>query len=168
MEAPVVEELLGSQDALWTVTNSNNAAVAELMDKLSGKIGAHAIHRYLPAQHYWPERSVKEATSLTETPETPWKTDLPRPLHLLHKPEQIEVSVLMPDYPPLLFRYMGVLHTVKKADGPERIEQEWWIQQGLYRDYYCVENESGERYWLFRLGDYKNNDPKWFIHGFFA
>jgi protein ImuB len=168
MEAPVVEELLGSQDALWTVTNSNNAAVAELMDKLSGKIGAHAIHRYLPAQHYWPERSVKEATSLTETLETPWKTDLPRPLHLLHKPEQIEVSVLMPDYPPLLFRYMGVLHTVKKADGPERIEQEWWIQQGLYRDYYCVENESGERYWLFRLGDYKNNDPKWFIHGFFA
>jgi len=60
------------------------------------------------------------------------------------------------------------LHNVKKADGPERIEQEWWIQQGLYRDYYCVEDDTGARYWLFRLGHYENNEPKWFLHGFFA
>lgn len=168
MEAPVVEELLGSPDAMWAVTNSNSAAVAELIDKLSGKIGAQSIHRYLPSEHYWPERSIKDTNSLTEKATTTWRTDLPRPLHLLHKPEQIEVSVLMPDYPPLLFHYLGKLHTVKKADGPERIEQEWWIQQGLYRDYYCVEDEQGSRYWLFRAGDYRNNSPKWFIHGFFA
>jgi protein ImuB len=168
MEAPVVEELLGSQDAMWTVSSANDAAIAELIDKLAGKIGSNAIHRYLPAEHYWPERSIKEANSITEKASTEWKTDLPRPVHLLPEPEQIEVSVPIPDYPPLLFRYLGVLHTVKKADGPERIEQEWWIQQGLYRDYYCVEDEAGARYWLFRLGDYNSGDPKWFIHGFFA
>jgi protein ImuB len=168
MEAPVVEELVGSQDAIWTVSSANDAAIAELVDKLAGKIGNHAIHRYLPAEHYWPERSFKETNSLTEKAATAWRTDLPRPLHVLHKPEQIEVSVPIPDYPPLLFRYLGVLHTVKKADGPERIEQEWWIQQGLYRDYYCVEDEQGARYWLFRSGDYNKEQPKWFIHGFFA
>lgn len=168
LEAPVVEELLSSQDALWAISSASEAAVAELIDKLAGKIGSNAIHRYLPAQHYWPERSVRETSSLTEKADTEWRTDLPRPLHLLPKPEYIEVSVPMPDYPPLLFHYKGIRHTVKKADGPERIEQEWWMQEGQYRDYYCVEDENGARYWLFRLGDYSSGNPKWFIHGFFT
>jgi protein ImuB len=168
LEATNIEELLASQDALWMVSNANETAVAELIDKLSGKIGTGCIHRFIPAEHYWPERSVKETMSLTEKSSCQWRTDLPRPLHLLPKPEQIEVSVPIPDYPPLLFRYQGVLHTVKKADGPERIEQEWWTQQGLYRDYYCIEDEQGARYWLFRSGDYNSGDPKWYIHGFFA
>lgn len=168
IKATMVEELLNSQDALWSVSFAHEAAVAELIDKIAGKIGSHAIHRYLPAQHYWPERSVKETFSLTEKADTEWKMDLPRPLHLLRKPQVIEVSVRMPDYPPLLFLYNGVRHIVKKADGPERIEQEWWLQNGQYRDYYCVEDEKGLRYWLFRLGDYNNTNPLWFIHGFFA
>ncbi len=168
LEAPIVEELLSSQDALWAMSGANEAAVAELIDKIAGKIGSHAIHRYLPAEHYWPERSIKETTSLSEKADTAWKTDVPRPLHLLRKPQVIEVSVRLPDYPPLLFQYNGVRHTVKKADGPERIEQEWWLQDGQYRDYYCVEDEKGLRYWLFRAGDYNNSNPLWFIHGFFA
>jgi protein ImuB len=168
LEAPVVEDLSGEQDALWALSSANETAVAELVDKLAAKIGHTSIHRYLPAEHYWPERSVKEAGSLTEKATSDWRTDLPRPLHLLSKPELIEVSVPIPDYPPLLFKYKNVLHTVKKADGPERIEQEWWTQKGLYRDYYCVEDEAGARYWLFRSGDYTSNNAKWFIHGFFA
>jgi protein ImuB len=168
LEAPVIEELLSSQDALWTIGSANETAIAELIDKVGSKIGHTSIHRYLPAEHYWPERSVKEAQSLTEKPDTAWRTEQPRPLHLFPKPEEIQVSVPMPDYPPLLFRYQGTVHTVKKADGPERIEQEWWIQQGLYRDYYCVEDQNGARYWIFRAGDYNSGDPKWFIHGFFA
>jgi protein ImuB len=68
----------------------------------------------------------------------------------------------------MLFHYKGQLHKVKKADGPERIEQEWWLQQGFFRDYYCVEDEEGGCYWLFRLGHYDNGEPKWFIHGYFA
>ena len=72
----------------------------------------------------------------------------------LSKPEPIEVTAPIPDYPPMLFRYKGKLHKIIKADGPERIEQEWWLQQGQHRDYYCVEDEEGYRYWLFRLGHY--------------
>lgn len=168
MDAPVIEELQSSQDALWTVSGKDESVIAELLDRLAGKTGVQSIHRYLPAEHYWPERSFKEATSLTEKPGTEWRTDLPRPLHILPVPESIEVSVPIPDYPPLLFRYKGVLHNVKKADGPERIEQEWWLQTGLYRDYYCVEDEHGARYWLFRSGDYDSGNVKWFMHGFFT
>jgi protein ImuB len=168
MNAPIVEELQSSQDALWTVSGKDEAVIAELLDRLAGKTGVQAIHRYLPAEHYWPERSFKEAVSLTEKPVTAWRTDLPRPLHILPVPELIEVSVPIPDYPPMLFKYKGQLHTVKKADGPERIEQEWWIEKGLYRDYYCVEDEHGARYWLFRSGDYNIGNVKWFMHGFFT
>lgn len=56
-----------------------------------------------------------------------------------------------------------------KADGPERIEREWWLNEGKHRDYYYVEDEKGQRYWLFRLGHYHSKiAAQWFIHGFFA
>ncbi len=168
LQATVVEELQNTQDALWAINSANEAAIAELLDRVAGKTGAGAIRRYLPAEHYWPERSINVTSSLTEKAESAWRTDLPRPVHVLKKPEPIEVSVPIPDYPPLLFNYKGTLHTVKKADGPERIEQEWWSDKSEYRDYYCLEDEHGGRYWVFRLGDYLTGDPKWFIHGFFA
>ena len=70
---------------------------------------------------------------------------------------------------PLNFRYKKDLHVIKKADGPERIEREWWLQDGEHRDYYAVEDEEGKRYWLFRSGHYNEVEkPKWFLHGFFA
>lgn len=169
LEAPVVEDICASQEALWDFTEGGNGTViGELLDRVAGKLGVNAIHRYLPDEHYWPERSVKMATSLFEQPQASWTADRPRPIHLLPQPETIEVSVPMPDYPPMLFIYQGKLHNISKADGPERIEQEWWLQHGLYRDYYCVEDDKGARYWLFRSGSYDQGDPQWFIHGFFA
>jgi protein ImuB len=168
LEAAVVEEMSAAQEALWHTSDHSETAVAELLDRLAGKMGSDTIHRYLPDEHYWPERSVKIAASLKEKATTAWRTDLPRPLLLLPVPEAIEVTVPMPDYPPMLFRYKGELHTIAKADGPERIEQEWWLNEGLQRDYYCVEDEGGARYWLFRSGHYGSGEPKWFIHGFFA
>lgn len=168
LEAPVVEDLENTQDALWTISGGSEAAVAELLDRIAGRVGGGAIQRFLPEEHHWPERSFRPATSLSEKPPSAWRSDLPRPLHLVPVPEPITVSVPLPDYPPLLFHYKGREHRVQKADGPERIEQEWWLQEGLYRDYYCVEDQHGARYWLFRLGDYEQGDPKWFLHGFFA
>lgn len=169
IEASTVEDVSPTQDALWNFTEGGNTtAIGELLDRIAGKLGIGAIHRYLPDEHYWPERSVKLATSLSEGPHTGWRTDKPRPIHLLPQPEIIEVTVPMPDYPPMLFIYKGELHQISRADGPERIEQEWWLQQGLYRDYYCVEDDKGARYWLFRAGSYVQGDPQWFIHGFFA
>jgi len=169
LEAPVIEDNRPIQDALWNFTEGGNGtAIGELLDRIAGRLGVHTIHRYFPDEHYWPERSVKLAGSVSERPQTCWRKDLPRPIHLLPRPEAIEVTVAIPDYPPMLFIYKGELHKVCKADGPERIEQEWWLQQGQYRDYYCVEDENGARYWLYRAGSYEQGDPKWFIHGFFA
>lgn len=168
LEAPVVEPLSSSQEAIWNISYKREMELAELLDRIAVKVGMNTIHRYLPDEHHWPERSYKLATSLGEKATTTWQSELPRPVHLLPKPLPIDVTVAIPDYPPTMFKYKSKLHWIKKADGPERIEQEWWIEQGLYRDYYCVEDTTGARYWLFRLGHYHNNEPKWYIHGFFA
>ncbi|HEY4207502.1 MAG TPA: DNA polymerase Y family protein [Puia sp.] len=170
LEASKVEEMSPVQETLWGGTGGlEDIGVAELLDRLTGKLGANVVHRYLPAEHHWPERSVKQAASLTEKITTPWRADRPRPIQLLSKPELVEVTAPIPDYPPMLFRHRGKLHTIKKADGPERIEREWWLEEGPHRDYYVVEDEEGQRYWIFRSGHYaEDKPPEWYIHGFFA
>ncbi len=40
--------------------------LSELLDRIAGKIGANNIHRYVPDEHYWPERSFKPAASINE------------------------------------------------------------------------------------------------------
>ena len=170
LEAPRVEDAFSQQETLWTGGCSlESITLAQLTDRLAGKTGMHTIRRYLPVQHYWPERSVIPTASMQEKPATPWRTDRPRPTQLLREPEPVEVSAPIPDYPPMLFTYKGKLHYIKKADGPERIEREWWLEEGPHRDYYAVEDQDGRRYWLFRSGHYDENKPHcWFIHGFFA
>lgn len=169
LEAKAVEPIAFDQTMIWSEKdNTDIAAVAELLDKIISKKGTNVIRRYLPAEHYWPERSYQLASSLKATKEIEWRTDLPRPIHMLPRPHVIDVTVPLPDYPPMLFFYKGQRHQIKKADGPERVEQEWWLQQGEFRDYYCVEDEEGKRYWLFRSGHIDGGNSRWYIHGFFA
>ncbi len=167
LEASKVENHFPVQEKMWQSCDGlEDIRLSELIDRLTVKAGVQAI-RYLPAEHYWPERSFKPASSLHEKLSSPWLDKL-RPLQLLHVPIKIDVTAPIPDYPPMVFRHDGKVHRITKADGPERIEQEWWLQQGEHRDYYRVEDEAGRRYWLFRLGHYNDKSYQWYIHGFFA
>jgi protein ImuB len=170
LEAPKVEEVSPIQESLWGGTGGlEDIGVAQLLDRLEGKLGTGIIHRYLPAEHHLPERSFAPASSVEDKPAIGWPDGRPRPIQLLPRPEAVEVTAPVPDYPPMLFRYKGKLHKIKRADGPERIEQEWWLRGGPHRDYYVVEDEEGRRYWIFRSGHYTGEGPaRWFIHGFFA
>src|SRR5690606_12376156 len=170
LEAPKVEPYSAQQERMWDASGGlEDVRLAELIDRLANHVGATRIKRYLPDEHYWPERSIKLAQSLQEKPTTTWPSQKPRPLQLLDPPARIEGTAPIPDYPPMLFRYNGRLHHVARADGPERIEREWWIEKGRHRDYYCVEDDEGYRYWLFRLGHYDDEKAsEWFMHGFFA
>lgn len=171
LETSKVEDVTPDQETLWSPQGGglDDTGLAALMDKISNKMGAASIHRYLPQQYHWPERSIKQAKSLQDKRMTAWRTDRPRPSLLLPRPEKIEVTAPIPDYPPMLFVYKNKVHNIKKADGPERIEREWWLEKGEHRDYYYVEDQDGQRYWLFRSGHYSDEQPReWFIHGFFA
>lgn len=170
LDAVKVEDVAQQQEKLWaTNPGLEETGIAELLDRIACKVGADVIRRFLPDEHYWPERSIRRAVSMQDKADTGWRLDRPRPVMLLPSPEAIEVTAPIPDYPPMLFRYRGKLHQVKKADGPERIEREWWLDGGEHRDYYMVEDEIGQRYWLFRSGHYTaDHRHQWFIHGFFA
>lgn len=170
LAATGVEEHMAAQEQLWSSkAGLEDIRLAELIDRVAGRIGMNRISRYCPDEHYWPERSFKKASSLHEPVTTAWRSNKPRPVQVLTPPEPITVTAPVPDYPPMSFKYKSVLHTIVCADGPERIEQEWWLQEGLHRDYYRVEDTEGRRYWIFRLGHYDEaRNWQWFLHGFFA
>jgi len=170
LEAPRVEDTDPVQEALWEAAPGlDRPELAELLDRLTGKDTGCTVQRYLPDAHHWPERSIRPAVSLSEKAPIPWTHDRPRPTRLLASPEPIDVTAPIPDYPPMLFRYRGEVHSIKKAEGPERIEREWWVDSGEHRDYYYVEDHKGQRYWIFRSGHYGDDRTRqWFLHGFFA
>jgi protein ImuB len=103
-----------------------------------------------------------------------WPSAWPRPVRLLANPEPIETLAVLPDHPPALFVWKGVRRRIKRADGPERIFGEWWVLDAeipSVRDYFQVEDESGERFWVFRAGDGEHaatGSQAWFLHGFFG
>ncbi|MBG9374619.1 DNA polymerase Y family protein [Panacibacter sp. DH6] len=169
-EAIQVEKVRSVQQTFWTANgNAESREVAELLDNLQNKFGNNIVCRYLPAAHHWPERSVTVATSVYEKPAISWPLQKLRPIQLLQQPIPIQVTAPIPDYPPMNFRYNNKLYIVARADACERIEPEWWIEGGLHRDYYIVEDMEGKRYWIYRLGHYSDEEkPLWFIHGYFA
>lgn len=163
------EPLAPAQDALWKGAGSQaGGAVAELVDRLVVKLQDARIQRYAPREQYLPEQSF-EAVGFNAAVAAGWEGDKPRPIQLLAVPEPVQVVSPVPDYPPMLFVHKGKRHKVVRADGPERLEQPWWLSGGLHRDYYAVEDEAGCRYWLFREGHYEaGHKGQWFLHGFFA
>jgi len=169
LEATQTEDTDAFQETMFEIKGDlADKEIAELVDRISGKLNGVQIRRYLPSAHYWPEQSLQATRSLTDMPVIQWP-EKQRPVELLHNPHLIEVTAPIPDYPPMLFKYRGELHRIKKADGPECIERAWWMDSGNHRDYYAVEDEKGRRYWVFRSGHYDNSQPPgWFLHGFFA
>jgi protein ImuB len=164
------EPVSDKQSELWSEKRgAESEEVAELLDRVAGRIGTANIKRYLPGEHYWPERTPQPDTDIKKAPESQWRADKPRPMQILDIPEPIEAMALTPDYPPKLFIWKGEQHIIVGADGPERIEREWWLEPGEHRDYYIAEDEDGRRYWLFRSGHYNaKNNQHWYLHGFFA
>lgn len=170
LDAPTVEPAKATQEMLWSGhAGLEDILIAEWMDRIIGKLGPGTVQRFLPAEHHWPEHSQKPAASVTERTDITWSRRQTRAIRILAVPRPIEVTAPIPDYPPMSFRYQNILHERRKASGPERIEREWWLEEGEHRDYYWFENQRGRRYWIFRSGWYSEDDrSKWYLHGFFG
>jgi protein ImuB len=146
--------------------------LAELVDRLAGRLGPRRLYRRSALESDVPERSVERVGPLGAARAWP---DWPRPVRLLSPPERVEnVVALLPDQPPRRFTWRGRPYRVRAADGPERIHGEWWKRSeeaDAVRDYFRVEDEEGARFWLFRRGD--GEDPRtgdltWYLHGVFG
>jgi protein ImuB len=146
--------------------------LAPAIDQLAGRAGESAIFRMALEPSDVPERAVRRLAPLAE-PEgwPPWK----RPVRILNRPEPLtHVVALLPDHPPRRFTWRGKPYRVTAGDGPERIHGEWWRNDRelwAVRDYFRVEVEGGQRFWLFRRGDAvepETGDLSWYLHGFFG
>ncbi len=145
--------------------------VSEIVDRLSARLGAARVTRLHLQDTHQPEQAVRHIQALAGAPRQscpPADALLERPIRLLARPEPVETLALLPDGPPQHFRWRRVLHRIIAAEGPERILSAWWKSPapGTARDYFRAEDESGQRFWLFRPHG-AGARPAWFMHGFF-
>lgn len=138
--------------------------------------GGRRSGRRAPIRHA--AKDGKESTATEAAPaladakaKACWEND--RPLRLFPAPEDVEVRMAdAPEGPPLHFRWRRVDYRVTRAEGPERIDREWWRDplEAAARDYFRVEDEGGRRFWLYRQGSYCAGEgpPRWYLHGLFA
>lgn len=172
--AAVLAEPLRDRQTISSLVEEPEPDISDLIDVLSNRVGGNRLCRFTPVQSDVPERSVACIPPLSPESGATWEGDWPRPPRLLVRPEPIETMALLPDNPPVWFTWRGVRRRVRRADGPERIKGEWWVREAekvAIRDYFRVEDDSGERYWLFRSGDGEHPESgsqQWFLHGIFG
>lgn len=187
-------EPLGPQTLGAALAEEHTPDLAPLVDTLANRIGHARLWRQRAVESDVPERATitipaldalaRDATRLAlddvrqldeRAHDHPWHPRWPRPVRLLHRPEQLDhVLAELPDQPPRRFTWRGERHQVVRGDGPERITGEWWrrsAERDAVRDYFRVEDEAGRRFWLFRRGDGvrpETGDLGWFMHGTFG
>ena len=183
-------------------TNRNDQLIA-VLDRAAARFGSKIAHRFAPdLRSHLPEAAVKPAFlakkgSLAWTEQNQTFESAPlRPLTLFAPPQPISATAGVPEDPPRRFIWRRVERQISRAEGPERISDEWWrspepeIEPGSglqsseldapvlirlpqttlpVRDYYRLEDTEGRRYWVFREGRYGGGEtPRWFLHGLFA
>ncbi|WP_286182269.1 DNA polymerase Y family protein [Rhizobium sp. ICMP 5592] len=158
-------------------------SLAAFADRVAARLGPDCLQGFELRQSHIPERATRPVpamdilaarrrTSSEHAGNGFFRGE--RPLRLFRMPEPIEAfAAEVPDGPPRQFRWRRMMHRVLRAEGPERLAAEWWIEEAEgvpERDYFRIEDEGGHRYWLFRKGLYGRGDkaPDWYMHGVFA
>jgi protein ImuB len=166
LEARATEPMAGLQTGLRVGARTDEAevvALAQLLDRLGQRV---QVQRVVAVASHWPERAVAALDPHGVAPAIPlgWSGQ-PSPVLLLRRPAPLEAVALLPDGPPSLLRWRGVAHRVHQAEGPLRLEPEWWRDRpGLQRrDYYRVELASGARLWVYRSGS--PSAARWLLQG---
>ena len=182
---------LGAESLAPALADKAAPDIAPLIDALANRIGLGRLWRAAPVESDVPERSCRRTAPLdpssgesrslriddvrrldVRAADHPWHSRWPRPVWLLRQPERVDhVLAELPDSPPRRFTWRGISHRIVRAEGPERVTGEWWrraAERLAVRDYFRVEDESGQRFWLFRRGDGvrgETGDLSWFVHG---
>ncbi|MDN3622627.1 Y-family DNA polymerase [Methylobacterium isbiliense] len=172
--AATIAEPLSEKQTISDLAAPPEVDISDLIDTLSNRIGGDRLYRIVPVQSDVPERSAVRAAPASADDGASWSGSWPRPVRLLASPEPIETVALLPDHPPVTFTWRGVRRRVRCADGPERIFEEWWrsdAELDAVRDYFRVEDEQGERFWIYRAGDGEHGETgsqRWYLHGIFG
>jgi protein ImuB len=172
--AATAAEPFATKQVISSLVDEPDADVSGLIDILTNRVGESRLYRFAPVASDVPERSVDRIAAAAPDVGDGWPTCWPRPTRLLAPPEAIETVALLPDHPPVNFTWRGIRRRVRRADGPERVFGEWWKRDAeliAVRNYFQVEDDAGERFWIFRAGDGEDaatGSHKWFLHGIFG
>ncbi len=185
LTASLADRLGARQSVSDLAADATEADLTALVDTLVNRLGPERVFRTRDVESDMPERSIKkeELGGTSRPPKTPRHKlcslpnvfpSWPRPTRLFAPPRRVEAVSLLPDHAPVQFIWRRKPHRIRHADGPERVFGEWWTadeETFAVRDYFQVEDESGQRFWLFRNGDGQNpatGDLTWFLHGVFG
>lgn len=142
--------------------------LSDVIDRLKNRLGPKQVRRLVPRESHVPERAVIAAPALQPLGTAQWVRARPRPVQLFTPPEPLEISEPAEnDGVPSSFRWRHSDYRVVRAEGPERIEPEWWRGGASHaaRDYFWVQDGAGRRFWI-----YQSRGPQrgWYLHGLFA
>jgi protein ImuB len=176
LSAPMVDRLTDAQLTLLEQEEQEGIdELGRLIEMLCAKLGSSAVVQPKLVESHLPEKSVQRVEpemdrlcGIAKTNELNLPRLFgPRPLRLLTLPQRI-LAVVSPSDDgtgsPISFTHNGQVHRLRLSDGPERIAPLWWEGRDKTRDYFDVEDESGTRYWLFRVVQ----TGQWYLHGLFA
>lgn len=132
--------IASAQDDLAGQGKAHGEDIALFADRVRARLGRETILSPVLAESHLPERAATLVPGRDE-PERPARHDRKdgsplsrrapeRPLRLFARPEPIDVPVTdLPEGPPLNFRWRRTMHRVVRAEGPERISPEWWLNR---------------------------------------
>ncbi|OJF91235.1 DNA repair protein [Pararhizobium antarcticum] len=162
-------------------TADQNLSLAAFADKVVARLGPDSLSVPVLMESHLPERAaafqpLSDMAALSAPARAVSSTGYyrtARPLRLFQYPEPVQAFVAgVPEGAPESFEWRRTLHRVERAEGPERIAAEWWVdgETAPTRDYFRIEDQNGHRFWLYRNGLYGHGTtpPRWFMHGVFA
>ena len=168
LTATAHERLRVSRTTLFGGGDDRERELDDLLETLSGRLGADRVCRAESTGDPIPERSFRFRPAigggLSDLPGPAGWLAGSRPATLIHPPEPVRVLSLVPDGPPFrLVRRGRSAVDLASAWGPERVRSGWWAGPRVERDYWRTETGAGERLWLYR--DLRAG--RWFLHGLF-
>ena len=156
------EPLGAAEESLVEEPDGDNE-LAQLVDRLSVKLGAERVRVPAPVASHVPERASGWVAGIAASsprfrgegnrstksrggrggpggrpPPPPSAVPLPlrgriRPHHLLDRPEAIAVIYATPEGLPRRFVWRRTVHDIALVEGPERIAPEWWRERSSAR-----------------------------------
>jgi protein ImuB len=128
---------------LFQKSQAQASSIQQVLDNLMARLGKDCLYTAMPGDDHRPEKAWLATLLETRQLPTVWPA---RPLWLLKTPHAASELLEITSF-------------------PERIENGWWDDTDVRRDYYIARNRMGAHFWVYKL----RHDPQQiYIHGLFA
>ncbi|WP_194727206.1 Y-family DNA polymerase [Noviherbaspirillum malthae] len=165
LSADELEERAAPNTELFPTAASESEMLGRLIERLTSRLGPDAVTRIAITADHRPEKCTAHVAPIAGKTANA-KNGLsgasfpPRPTWLLKTPLPLITRQNKPFYGAPL----------RLLIGPERIETGWWDDEVIARDYFVALNEALHLVlWVYRARiSADDEEPGWFLHGFFA